>query len=372
MEKKCIECNQELGKIKRTLKNGATRESDYFNKTPKIIDGIKYYRNKCQKCLALDKFPAPNLLGYVLGKILGIPEEVTTNFVKSKSVTKENLQKKYGKELGNQKFQEYCEKQSYTNTLEYKQKKYGWTEKEFDNFNKSRATTLDVMVKKYGKELGNQKFQEYCEKQSYTNTLEYFEEKHGKDGRIKWQEYNKKKALNLENFIKKYGKEVGVNKFLSYRKKQGERLANQSKIGVSPISQELFLAIYDEIKSISNKIYFSDLNKEFHRYDQTNDKNYFYDFVISDIRFAIEFNGEHCHPNREILSEKEWLTWKNPWTGELADECFIKDKRKIECLTEKDFFVKIVWCSDYINNKQKIVRECINEIKQRTELFKRF
>lgn len=51
-------------------------------------------------------------------------------------VTEKSMIKKWGIELGEQKWKEYCNKQSITNTFEYKKEKYGWDENEFNEFNK--------------------------------------------------------------------------------------------------------------------------------------------------------------------------------------------------------------------------------------------
>lgn len=71
-----------------------------------------------------------------------------------------------------------CDKQAYSNSLEYKQIKHGWTKEQFDTYNKSRATTKKSLIEKYGEQEGTQKWKEYCNKQSYAGCkLEYFIEK---------------------------------------------------------------------------------------------------------------------------------------------------------------------------------------------------
>ena len=70
--------------------------------------------------------------------------------------------KKWGVELGKQKWQEYKNKQAEKNKFEYKQNKFGWTKEKFDEFNKSRAVTLKNMINRYGQEIGNEKWKTYC------------------------------------------------------------------------------------------------------------------------------------------------------------------------------------------------------------------
>lgn len=82
---------------------------------------------------------------------------------KKRAVTLENLINKYGKVDGKNRWDSYRKKQAETNTFEYKQKKYGWTKEQFDDYNKSRGVSgerngnygssyYQIWVEKYGKE----------------------------------------------------------------------------------------------------------------------------------------------------------------------------------------------------------------------------
>ena len=77
---------------------------------------------------------------------------------------------KWGEEEGKRRWEEYRKMCSDTNTFEYKKEKYGWTKEQFDEYNRSRAITLDNMVKKYGKEEGAKKFNDYVDKQKETKS----------------------------------------------------------------------------------------------------------------------------------------------------------------------------------------------------------
>lgn len=78
--------------------------------------------------------------------------------------TLENFVAKYGEEEGKKRWDSYVNKCSVTNTFEYKQEKYGWTKEQFDEYNKSRAVTLALMIKRYGEEEGRMRYDEYCRK----------------------------------------------------------------------------------------------------------------------------------------------------------------------------------------------------------------
>lgn len=75
--------------------------------------------------------------------IYNIPEDLHYEIRSEKcAVSLKTLTGKYGKEEGTKRFNDYCEKQRYTNSFEYKQQKQGWTKRQYDEYNKSRAVTL--------------------------------------------------------------------------------------------------------------------------------------------------------------------------------------------------------------------------------------
>ena len=116
--------------------------------------------------------------------------------------TKEKCIKKHGYEKGIKIWNNYCKRQSYTNTLEYKKQKYNWSKEDFKNFNLSRAVTIDNMVKKYGEKEGLNKWKFYVDKQKLTKSYAHMIKKYGKEQADK---INQSKALTLDNYIKKYG-----------------------------------------------------------------------------------------------------------------------------------------------------------------------
>lgn len=145
--------------------------------------------------------------------------------------SKEFFFNQYGENLGQYKFKQLQEKQAYTNSKEYK----GMTDEEFQEYNKSRAITLDNLVKKHGPDKGREIWDEYVERQKYTKSKQRYID----EGRL--DEYfaiNKKKALTLENFIRKYGDELGHMKF--------NKTKNTSKFH-SKIASELFAEIEKQL-----------------------------------------------------------------------------------------------------------------------------
>ena len=115
---------------------------------------------------------------------------VDSSLSKRTAVTKENLIIKYGEHDGLLRWDSYRKKQSISNSLEYKQEKFGWSTTNFDEFNKSRSVTLLNSIARHGEELGAIKWDEYCERQRYTTTKEYFVSTYGnEDGIARWDNF---------------------------------------------------------------------------------------------------------------------------------------------------------------------------------------
>jgi len=72
--------------------------------------------------------------------------------------------KKYGITEGAERWNSYCKKQADSNKFEYKQEKHGMTYEEYDEYNKSRAVTLDNMIKRYGVQDGLFHWNQYVER----------------------------------------------------------------------------------------------------------------------------------------------------------------------------------------------------------------
>jgi len=256
---------------------------------------------------------------------------------------------RHGKEKGERIWKEYCEKQAFSNTFEYKNQKYNMNIEEFNEYNKSRSVTLENLIKRHGEEKGKQIWENYCKRQKYAgNEKEYFIEIFGEiDGEEKWKKLNLKKVNSLENFKKRYGEEKGILKFEEY-------MSNKKMKNYSKISQELFWKIY---KSISNKenIYFYELNKEFGKLNINNGRYYYYDFVNTHSKKIIEFNGNCFH----IKNINEIKNWKNPFSNITAEETLNKDKTKEKFIQDLGFKIMYIWEDDFNKNKEKYLKKCL-------------
>ena len=306
--------------------------------TTKVVDGITYTLKVCQKCL-LKHYPDIknlsrifNVMGEPTKFAFEIPDDVYYNKRNNYAITLKNLIKKYGEEEGNKRWEDYCKKQSETNTFEYKKKVYGWTEEEFKEYNKSRAVTLKNLIKKYGEEEGNKRWNNYIEQQKLTKSWEYMVEHFGEK---RAREINKMKAITLEGLIKKYGEEEGNKRWFDF-------LTNRSK-GVSKISQQLFKEL-DKYIGKNHITYFDSKNSEY--FISSKDQIYYLDYYIKDLNICIEYNGGCFHGDKRIYEDNEYC---NPFDKSLtAKELREKDKERYEYLY-KNYGIQtfVIWELDY-------------------------
>lgn len=263
-------------------------------------------------------------------------------------VTETKMRLLYGNTDGSLKWEAYKKRQAETNTFEYKKRKHGMTKETFDEYNSSRSQTLLKMIDRYGEIKGVEKWNKYCERQSYAGkTLQYFIDEYGDESGI--EKYNtvcKEKALTLENFIRKYGDD-GEAKYNEFVKK--------SKPFYSKRSQKLFWEIYNKLpERLKDHCYFAELNTEFGK--RGNDRYYKYDFVISTIKYCIEYNGIHYHAKPTVYKTGDIIT-KKKGASVLADDIWQADKIKHQLLLADNWTLNIIW-----DDEQYCVDDIVNDI----------
>ena len=268
---------------------------------------------------------------------------LTDDLRKRTAVTLKNLIGKHGHAEGTDRWRLYRERQAYTNTYKYKQEKHGMSKEEYDIFNKSRSVTLEHMISKHGHAEGTDRWNVYCDRQAYTNTLPYFIEKYGKDGYSKWKLVNSKKAHTLANYTERHGKKA-ADKLAAFFQK--------STTFYSKSSQLLFKALD---VSGNDELYYATLDDEYGI--MAGDRYLKYDFVcIRDgEKYCIEFNGDVFHANPSIYSANDQ---PNPYTDDTSLEIWEFDKMKTDAIINEGFKLLIVWESDYSNNPDAVIDQC--------------
>lgn len=315
--------------------------------TPKIyyreINGRKYYLSCCEECLLKHfkdnppkhpkyYFMKANKYGaYSYGYSYDDYKKICSMTV---GVTKKSMIRKWGEVEGSKRWEEYCKKQSITNTFNYKKEKYGWDKNDFNKFNKSRAVTLENLKNKYGDEIGEKYFNDYVNKQKLTKSKEYMISKFGEE---KANEINQSKALTLKNYIKKYGEEKGLKQF--------ELMVNSHNNYYSKISQNFFNEL-DKYLSPKYKTYYATKNTEYGV--NLIDSYVCLDYFILELNLCIEFNGTYYHGDPRIFKENDH---PNPHDKiKTAKEIWERDNNRYKLLKEiRNIDTIVVWENDYRN-----------------------
>ena len=302
----------------------------------RIIDGVKYELSCCSNCL-LEHFkdcpPKSEKYYYMKANKYGAYsfgygyEEYKKICSQTVGITENAMIRKWGEKEGKKRWKSYCDKQAETNTFEYKQEKYGWSKEQFEEFNKSRAVTLELCIERHGEEAGRKMWDEYCERQRYTTSLEYM--------------------------IEEYGEEEGTKKykdFCYYRTNScGSKL-------YSLISQQCFNAIYSHINT-TNEIYYHDLNKEYSIIN--NNTTYNLDFYDKTKNLVIEFLGDYWHANPKrynsdetIIHHQKSICVKDIWK-------YDKQRKRNICKVLNNPVYIEVWESDWKENQYKVMEEIL-------------
>lgn len=107
-------------------------------------------------------------------------------------------------------------------------------------------------------------------------------------------------------------------------------------------SQRMFTFLYyclKETTDLGNHIYYATLNKEYGK--KFNNRYCFYDFVVSSIKFCIEYHGSYWHADPKIYTEED-IVYETK-----VKEIWKKDKEKNELLMNLGFEVWVIWENDF-------------------------
>lgn len=267
----------------------------------------------------------------------------------------------YGDIIGRTKFNEYRKKQAYSNSFKYKNEKYGLTEDEFINYNKSRAVTLVNLVKKHGEQKGKTKYEEYCNRQAFTNTKEHL-------GEERYEKVCRAKSHSLSVYVEKYGDEIGKKKFKEYFEKVSS-IRTYSKIS-QDMFKEVELLLNEKEKNYS---FYATKNKEYALLYEN--RCFLYDFICTELKMCIEYHGDHYHGNPSLYRPDDFLRARGCTKIRVKDK-WKQDDIKINWLkTQRGYDTIVVWDSDWrknsnsvlesiekwINNRRLTLKENLNE-----------
>lgn len=164
-------------------------------------------------------------------------------------------------------------------------------------------------------------------------------------------------TFSLQKCILKHGKEKGTEVWEKRQARWQYNMKNKSVEEIYQINLKKFKANKNIFYSNSSFEWFSKIEKLLKNdgiececlYGKNelllrNEKTVsFFDFYAIGSKLIIEFNGSHVHPDKKTLSPEQWQKWKNPFTKENADDCHIKDQKKINFAKEQGYKVIEIW-----------------------------
>ena len=225
-------------------------------------------------------------------------------------------------------------------------------------------STKEYKQLRYGTITGSKKYDEFIKGQRKANSLEYFIEKFGNKGEIKWIELNEKRSeatkfnWSEDGFKKRFGKkwESEYETWKSMITKNMNNLPTMRTASKSSLA--VFLPVLEKFKNINleYQIGFDD-STEFII------DRWSYDLTIHNLNIIFEFQGKAFHPNPNWSKEK-WDNWKQAITEKEADQVFAQDLFKKDLAEEHGFEVIYVWEE---NDTLENINFCINIINDKIE-----
>jgi hypothetical protein len=171
------------------------------------------------------------------------------------------------------------------------------------------------------------------------------------------EDYIKSQSKNLEWFQVKYGLEEGEVRWKTKTEKWLATMNNKSEDEIAEINRR---KVYKQgmvskielefVQTLKNHI--PEINHQF--FIRVKDRWFIYDVQFENK--IIEFNGDFWHMNplnydSDALNEATHLT---------ANETWVKDQLKRETAKSHGFEVLTVWESEFKQNKQQVINQCIN------------
>lgn len=268
--------------------------------------------------------------------------------------TLEHFVSKFGDE-GHQKYEQYKQFQAEKNTFEYKASKHGWSREQFDQYNLSRANTLENAIIRHGQEAGAQKWTKYVEHQRKAGvTLEWFTEKHGLEhGTELYEQICKSKRHNLDLYVQRYGPLIGKQRYMDWINKKCAMLLQYTSA-----AERSFVA---EVKARISQRCYDVTTDQFKIWDPITKRIFCYDVVFPDLKLVIEYNGDywHCNPTRYAHD------YLHPTIGRLASTIWDQDAKKLAALTARGFEYIVVWESDWKRDKANILEQIQEHVKRK-------
>jgi len=196
-----------------------------------------------------------------------------------------------------------------------------------------------------------------------TTQLKYWIDKGYNENESIEKRKERQSTFTLEKCIEKYGEINGLKKWnnrqINWKKSMKKSLIENGnyKKDFSNVEKDLINNLLLSLPYINENNHYSYMNKQFFIYDKKEKSFNSYDFVYKNK--IIEFNGDYWHCNPKIY-KSDFLNLRKQM---YAYEIWNYDKIKIYKAKNEGYEVLIIWENEYKQNKEKVIQQCINFLK---------
>lgn len=316
-----------------------------------FIDIVKGYSDLCSNKECYNKATASSSIDGIMYSYK-ISYDAAVIFKKEyiKELSKKGVAKKKELSLNNPNYY----KERSQSCVEYWIKRKGYTQEEAEI--KVKAIISNMQQKYQDKKSENPELY----RASNPLCIEYYTKDGISEEEAKKTISNRQSTFSLKICIDKYGYEEGVSVFKNRQEKWQDTLNSkpveektQSNVGYSSISQKMFWEITSMIDDTSN-IHFAEKNAEYSIKSSITKQWFNVDFLMSDKKKIIEFQGDyfHCNP---LLYHFDYVNEK---CGMMAKEIWDKDLNRKELLINEGYDILYIWESEYIQDSKETLEKC--------------
>lgn len=342
---KCLECNLEISSknyaISRHVKKHNISFHDYIRKHYKLVNGNFDTCGFCDKdaipIFQIEHGKKEYSISYDSGYFCQTQEcknKISLDILGQEYIPKvyekigsrsEYLSKLYKININSAKNLKHDSNRTnfFDNSLKSFEEIYGQIEgeirykKRIEGITKNTARnkfpcTLENFIKKYGLEIGKKKYNERCEKISYTSSKDFFIEKYG---------------------IEK-GNEIWKNKYKMTKKSR---------------------------KSQTIAVVLDTLNIRYQTEKNINSK--FVDYYLVDFNIVIEYFGDYWHVNPKVYESNFYISQLKM----RAADVWKKDKERLDIIKQNIDSIIVIWESSEFNDS--ILEKAINSVKNKKTII---
>lgn len=193
---------------------------------------------------------------------------------------------------------------------------------------------------------------------SHTSRLSYYTSKGLSEEEAIEALRDRQSTFSKEKCIKRYGYEEGLHIFNKRQEKWQSTLKSKPPQEIARINKAKTENIVDyrissAEREISNFLTKQGLDIETQFYINYADRSYWYDIKCGNR--IIEYNGDYWHANPLIYEETSEMKKRVP-----ASDIWERDKKKSDVAVLNGYEIKYVWEREFLNNKEKVLQECLS------------